>query len=288
MDFRTQPGVIDKCARLLYKSAHSLKKGKSSMEKADKVAKIEPVQLGLKSRFKFKCHPKVKCFTHCCRGINIILTPYDIIRLKNRLGVSSEQFLAIYTTPQILEKTDLAVVTLKLMDDDQQSCPFVRDDGCLVYSDRPTTCRYYPLGVATLSHKEATAEEGFFFFVNEPHCLGFEEDQEWDIAQWRQDQGVDRHDEINAEWTELLVRKRSFPANIKITEQGKRMFFMASYNIDTFRQFVFESSFLERYEIDPLTVAQIKSDEIALLKFGMRWLKWLLFKEGAFKLRSPS
>ena len=84
------------------------------------------------------------------------------------------------------------------------------------------------------------------------------------------------------------MRKRSFPANIKITEQGKRMFFMASYNIDTFRQFIFESSFLKRYEIDPPTIAQIKSDEIALLKFGMRWLKWLLFKEGAFKLRSPS
>lgn len=63
------------------------------------------------------------------------------------------------------------------------------------------------------------------------------------------------------------------------------MFFMASYNIDKFRQFVFESSFLDRYEIDPLTVAQIKSDEIALLKFGMRWLKWLLFKEGEFKLK---
>lgn len=263
-------------------------KGKLSMEKADNAAKIEPVQLGLKSRFKFKCHPKVKCFTHCCRGINIILTPYDIIQLKNRLGLTSEQFLAIYTTPQILEKTDLAVVTLKMMDDDQKSCPFVRDDGCLVYTDRPTTCRYYPLGVATLSHKEATEGDGFFFFVHEPHCLGFEEDQEWNIAEWRKDQGVDRHDEINAEWTELLVRKRSFPVNVKITEQGKNMFFLASYNIDKFRQFVFETSFLTRYDIDPQTTAQIKNDEIALLKFGMRWLKWLLFKEGEFKLKKSA
>ena len=60
------------------------------MEKSGKMAVIEPKRLNLNSTFKFKCHPNVKCFTKCCRGINIILTPYDIVRLKNRLGLSSE------------------------------------------------------------------------------------------------------------------------------------------------------------------------------------------------------
>ena len=76
-------------------------------------AKIEPVRLGLNSRFQFKCHPGVSCFTQCCRGINIILTPYDVIRLKSRLDLPSDQFLAIYTKPHLLEKTDLPVITLK-------------------------------------------------------------------------------------------------------------------------------------------------------------------------------
>lgn len=240
-------------------------------------AKIEPTRLGKDSEFKFKCHPDVPCFTKCCRGINIILTPYDIIRLKTRLGLSSEEFLAIYTEPQLLEKTDLPVVTLKLLDDEQQSCPFVREDGCIVYGDRPTSCRYYPLGVATLQHKEGADDEGFYFFVNEPHCKGFEEDCQWRVQQWRQDQGVDRHDDINAEWTDLVVRKRSFPASIKLTDQGKQMFFMVSYNIDKFREFVFESSFLKRYEVDAETQAKIKEDDVALLDFGVRWLKDILF-----------
>ena len=99
----------------------------------NRMASIVPERIGADSRFKFECHKEVGCFTKCCRGINIILTPYDIIRLKNRLGISSEEFLAIYTKPRLLEKTDLPVVTLKLMDDDESSCPFVRDDGCLVY-----------------------------------------------------------------------------------------------------------------------------------------------------------
>jgi Fe-S-cluster containining protein len=249
------------------------------MEMPDKPAGIEPVQLGLKSQFKFKCHKDVKCFTKCCRGIRIALTPYDIIRLKKNLQLTSEEFLAIYTEPQLLEKTDLPMVLLKLLDDDQSSCPFVRDEGCIVYEDRPTTCRYYPLGVAALQHKDGADDDGFFFFVNEPHCLGFEEDQEWTVAEWRKDQGVDQHDEINAEWTDLVVRKRSFPASIKLTDKAKQLFFLVSYNIDKFRSFVFESSFLERYEVDPETLEAIRTDDVRLLQYGLTWLKGILFQQ---------
>ena len=252
------------------------------------MASVEPVRLSLDSKFTFRCHPGVPCFTQCCRGINIILTPYDIIRLKNRLQLTSEEFLAIYTEPQLLEKTDLPVVTLKLLDDEKSSCPFVRKEGCLVYTDRPTTCRYYPLGVASLSHKEGADDQGFYFFVHEPHCLGFEEKKEWTVREWRKDQGVDIHDEINAGWTDLVVRKRSFPPNLKLIEQSKKMFFLVSYNIDKFKEFVFESSFLNRYHIDNATVEKIREDEIALLKFGLKWLKDVLFKEGSFKVKESA
>lgn len=254
------------------------------MENTNRMAGIDPVKLGPNSKFKFECHKDVKCFTKCCRGINIILTPYDIIRLKNRLQLSSEEFLAIYTKPELMEKTDLPVITLKLLDDEQTSCPFVRDDGCLIYEDRPSNCRYYPLGVASLSHKEGADDEGFYFFVKEPHCLGFDEEKEWTVTEWRKNQGVDIHDEINAEWTDLVVRKRSFPSNIKLTEKSKQLFFMVSYNIDKFKQFVFESSFLERYDIKEDVVEKIKNDEIALLKFGLNWLKDILFNYKNFEV----
>jgi len=250
-------------------------------------ASIQPVRVGLNHRFEFKCHPGVTCFTKCCRGINIILTPYDIIRLKDRLELSSEEFLALYTEPQILEKTDLPVVTLKVLGDGDESCPFVREDGCIVYEDRPTTCRYYPLGVASLSHKENENTDGeeFYFFVHEPHCLGFEEEKTWTVRDWRRDQGVDIHDEINAGWTDLIVRKRSFPPNIKMTEQSKKLFFMVSYNVDKFREFVFESSFLDRYQVDKATVERIREDEIALLEFGMKWLTSVLFNQDMFQMK---
>jgi len=248
-------------------------------------AGIPPVKMTTRSRFKFRCHSGVSCFTKCCHGVNIMLTPYDIVRLKNRLQMSSEEFLAVYTTPQVLEKTDLPVVTLKMLDDvpGEPACPFVREDGCLVYADRPTACRYYPLGFGSLNYKEET-EDGFYFLVQEPHCRGFEEDKEWTVEEWRRDQGVDRHDEINSLWTELIVRKRSIPSNVRMTQKSKNMFFTASYDLDRFRRFVFESSFLTLYDIDPEEVERIRTDELALLNFSFRWLNWLLFKDGEFKM----
>ncbi len=239
---------------------------------------IEPLRVGPDYEFEFLCHKGVSCFTKCCRGINIVLTPYDIIRLKNRLALSSDDFLALYTEPRLLEKTDLPVITLKLLDDELNSCPFVKEEGCMVYADRPTTCRYYPLGVASLSNKEDVDGAEFYFFVKESHCCGFDEKKTWSVREWRKDQEVDVYDRINAEWTDLFVYKRSFPPNVKFTDKTKQMFFTASYNIDAFRRFVFESSFLNRYDIDEKLVEKIREDEVELLQFGVRWLKSLLFQ----------
>jgi hypothetical protein len=119
----------------------------------------------------------------------------------------------------------------------------------------------------------------FSFLSTSPTAKGFEEEGNWTVAEWREDQGVDLRDEINREWTDLVVRKRSFPPNIKLTENAKKMFFLVSYDIDKFKEFVFESSFLKRIDVDAATVETIKNDEIELLKFGLEWLKGVLFKE---------
>lgn len=252
-----------------------------------KTSEIPPEQLSLKSRFKFECHKGVKCFTDCCRGIDIMLTPYDIITMRKKLEMSSEEFLAVFTEPRILEKADLPVVTLKLLDDERRSCPFVEDkDGCAIYEDRPTTCRYYPLGVGSLSYSgERGEKDEFFFMVKESHCKGFDEKKEWTVAEWRQDQGVDLRDKINDGWLELIVRKKSLPLSMKLSEESKQMFFMVCYNIDKFRKFVFNSSFLERYDVPGKKVEEIRTDDIKLIQFGFEWLKAGFFHTGQEKFK---
>lgn len=239
---------------------------------------IEPRKYTPDSRFRFSCHKGMECYTHCCSDLNIILTPLDIIRMKNRLGLTCDQFLAIYTKPEMLARTKLPVVTLKMLDDDKKSCPFITPEGCIIYEDRPLSCRYYPLGMAAFREQEIQPTgEDFYFMVREAHCLGFETDNEWSVSEWRTDQGVDPYDEINEGWMEFMLRKKSFGFQAELSEEGRAMFFMVSSNVDKLRRFIFESSFLEKYDVEEELLEQIRADEVALLKFGFDWLQSAMF-----------
>ncbi|MCK5542572.1 MAG: YkgJ family cysteine cluster protein [Desulfobacterales bacterium] len=248
-----------------------------------KNAEIPPVQLGYDSKFKFECHKGVKCFTDCCRGIDIMLTPYDILTISKELHLSSEEFLALYTEPKMLEKTGLPVVKLILHTDDRKSCPFVHDEkGCSLYDQRPTTCRYYPLGVGALSYSsdhDTKKNDEFFFTIKEKHCHGFEEEKEWTVREWREDQGIEIREELDDKWMDLIVRKKTVPDSLKLTEKSRELFFMVCYNLTKFKKFVFESSFLDRYEIKPEKIEEIKKDDVELLKFGFDWLKATMFSK---------
>jgi hypothetical protein len=239
---------------------------------------ILPEKLTLDSRLQFECHPKVSCFTACCHNIKIILTPYDILVLRKRLNIPAHEFITEYTEPTYLEKTDMPGVQIKLTGE-KNGCPFVTPEGCTVYPDRPSACRYYPVGMADF-HEGGTndaAEEKFFFLVKEPHCKGHEEPKLWTIGAWRADQGVDLRDEMNREWLRLVMRRKSFGLQATLSEVAKRMFFMASTDLDTFRTFIFESSFLDTYEVDADTIAKIKEDDIELMLFSFRYLANTLF-----------
>ena len=239
---------------------------------------ILPQKLTLDSILQFECHPKVSCFTACCHNIKIILTPYDILILRKRLGLPAHEFITQYTEPTYLEKTDMPGVQIKLVGE-KNGCPFVTPEGCTVYSDRPSACRYYPVGMADF-HEGGTndaAEEKFFFLVKEPHCKGHEEPKQWAIREWRADQGVDLRDEMNKEWLRLVMRRKSFGLQATLSEAAKRMFFMASTDLDTFRKFIFESSFLDTYEIEPATLEKIRSDDVELMMFSFVYLASTLF-----------
>jgi Fe-S-cluster containining protein len=247
---------------------------------------IEPRKYTPDSRFRFSCHKGMKCYTHCCSDLNIILTPYDIIRMKNRLGLTCDQFLAIYTKPEMLARTKLPMVTLKMLDDEKKSCPFVTPDGCIIYEDRPVTCRYYPLGSAAFREQEIQPTgEDFYFMVRESHCLGFDADKEWTVSEWRKDQAVELYDEVNRGWMEFMMRKKSFAFQAELSEESRAMFFMVSSNTDKLKRFIFDSSFLEKYDVGKDVLEAIKTDEVALLKFGFDWLQSALFGADKVKLK---
>ena len=247
---------------------------------------IMPEKLTLDSSLQFECHPGVSCFTACCHHIQIVLTPYDILILRKRLNISAHEFITQYTEPTYLEKTDMPGVQIKLTEE-KDACPFVTPEGCTVYEDRPTSCRYYPVGMADFHEggQEGVKEDKFFFLVKEPHCKGFEEPKKWTIGEWRDDQGVALRDEMNKEWLRLVMRRKSFGHQANLSESAQRMFFMASTDLDHFRRFIFESSFLDTYDVDQETIEKIKEDDVALMLFSFQYLANTLFGAEGMKLK---
>jgi hypothetical protein len=60
---------------------------------------------------------------------------------------------------------------------------------------------------------------------------------------------------------------------------------MACYDLDRFRRFVLESSFLERFEINPDEVELIKTDDVTLYRFALKWLEYGLLAQQVLKVK---
>ena len=245
---------------------------------------IVPVRLDLDSTICFHCDKELACFTKCCHNNSTFLTPYDIIRLKRRFAMASDEFLVTYTAPGKIEASDLPVPMIRLLEDKDNACPFLGEGGCTVYEDRPVSCRYYPVAAGLFHNFDISDNENFFALIKEGHCLGHDLGQEMTIAEWRQDQGIPPYDEFNKGWVELILRRKSLGPFVEIPEKTLEMFFMACYNMDAFRRFVLYSNFLKIYRVSEDRLRQVKDNDEALLNLGYDWLMTTLFGAGRLEL----
>jgi len=172
-----------------------------------------------------------------------------------------------------------------MRDNEKKSCHFVGGKGCEVYEDRPWACRMYPLGMASPREGDKDLPEGFYFLLKESVCKGFNEDRKLTVGEWVKDQGITEYNEMGELFKELTLHPHLQKGN-DLTPQKIEMFFLVCYNIDKFRDFVFGTSFLEKFDVPPETVETIKEDDVELLKFGYLWLRFALFGEKTINVKS--
>jgi len=236
--------------------------------------------------FKFACHPGISCFNKCCGDVNIFLSPYDVLRMKRRLGMTSSEFLDKYTLLPVQKGMKTPVVVLRMKDDDAKTCPFLTDEGCGIYSDRPWPCRMYPLGLAASKDTpDGWRGERFYFVMQEEGCQGLCEAKEWTVRQWLEDQGIDEYDEWGEAFKELSLHD-FFETGGTLTPDKMHMLFVGCYDLDKFREFVFESTLLDRFEVDEEFVREMRYNEESLLRFAFLWLRFSLFGEKTVKVKA--
>jgi len=262
--------------------------GKASASEPSPLSKLKEKilsdyeRMSLDDEFCFGCHRDVPCFNECCGDVNIFLTPYDVLRMKNALGLDSGEFLEKYTQLPIEKNQKYPIVQFKMNDAEGLPCQLVSDAGCTIYGDRPWPCRIYPVGMA--SPKDDQTGEEFYFLMKEDVCQGFAEKTKWTIREWLANQGIEPYDEFGRLFKEITLHDY-FGKGKVLSPQKMEMFYTACYDLDKFRRFVFDSTFRKRFQIDEPALAAIKENDEELLRFAFRWLKFSLFGEETITIR---
>ncbi len=233
---------------------------------------IQSVDAG--EQFAFACHSKISCFTECCRLLDLALTPYDILRLKNCLGLNSTDFLERYVIIEQDDDEPLPRLYLTMIDDGNASCVFVTNTGCSVYEDRPGACRAYPMGRA-VKRGENNQMEQFFVLLHEDHCKGVEEILLQTPLQYSTDQGLDRYNEINDALVHIFQHDK-LRQGMRLTQEQREFFILALYDLDRFHQELLAGKILE----EPITEKRKREleDDEKLLLFAANWLDRKLFQ----------
>ncbi|MFP5229652.1 MAG: YkgJ family cysteine cluster protein [Acidobacteriota bacterium] len=243
----------------------------------------EAPRLGPDSRFAFRCGPDRACFNGCCRDVSILLSPYDVLRLKRALHLDSSEFLDNYTLTLHSRERHIPAVFLR-MEETSRQCPFVGAAGCQVYPQRPWACRMYPLGMAQPKSVDA-ASDRFYFIVSEELCRGHE-GEEQSVREWIDKQGIEPFDRGQLPFLELMAHP-GWDRPGGIDERQLAMCFMALYDLDRFRRFVFDTRMLLLFDVDEDRVHAIANDDEELLAFAIDWLLFSLFHEPRMRMRDP-
>jgi Fe-S-cluster containining protein len=245
-------------------------------------------QLAQGTSFCFDCQPNVSCFTNCCADVNIVLTPADVLALARRTGLTTGEFLDRHTMHPITKDLHLPVVMLRMSATPEKRCPFVGEKGCGVYEDRPWACRMYPVGMALPPARPGVEPKPAFFLFEDDFCNGRKETtRTWTVDAWQRDQGILAREELEKGFRDL-VGHPWFIGGRQLDPRRIELFHMAAYDLDTFREFIFTTTFVQRFELDDALVESLRTDDHALLRFSFRWLRFALFGEPTVRRRAPA
>ncbi len=237
---------------------------------------VEPEYIGLDETFAFSCNDKVSCFNQCCIDVNQFLYPYDIIRLKNFLGITSGEFLDKYVIIYSGDTTGLPVVSLKTTISDGHACPFVTEKGCSVYEDRPASCRIFPLARAISRSRETGEITEHYALIKDPVCQGFETTVKIKVRDWIDTQAIMEYNRLNDKMIELISMKHQIMPG-PLEGENKEKFVLACYDIDTFRTEILDNGLIKESDFEDGIFEQIKMDDALLLEEGMKWVHRQLF-----------
>jgi len=242
---------------------------------------LEEAALSLDSRFTFQCHAGLPCFNQCCHTPTVILSPYDLLRLKQCLGITSGELLQRYTRQEIEPLSNLPLVVLDPSRSEDGACPFLGPEGCTVYAHRPAACRLFPIAMGSRLTEEGV--EDYYFCRELDYCRGFDGEAEWTVESWKANQGFAEYDRGRGPWIEILLKAGLEPPP-RLDALMQNLFALLAYDLDKFRRLVSQPAFRQTHGVEARQSDALRTDDLALLKFSYGLLPAILTQEGVRRL----
>ena len=126
--------------------------------------------------------------------------------------------------------------------------PVCEREGLQVYPHRPWACRMYPLGMAEPQGPNAALHR-FYFLVEEKLCHGHGAGEEHSVREWIGSREPKTTTGCRTPFLEFMSHP-GFEKPESLSAAQMAMYYMALYDLDRFRSFVFDTRFLELFEID--------------------------------------
>jgi uncharacterized protein len=120
-----------------------------------------------------------------------------------------------------------------------------------------------------------------YFIARHDYCLGHQEENKWSIATWMANQALSEFNAMNDAWVDIETLFRGNPWGERgLDSPAIKMAFMACYNVDKLRDFVFGTSFMSRFDVPPERIEKIQTDDAAMMLFGFDWVRFFLTSKG--------
>ena len=102
--------------------------------------------------------------------------------------------------------------------------------------------------MASPKEGSGSLNEEFYFIFDEGDCRGFEEEKTRTVAEWLADQGINEYNQMGEYFKELTLHE-FFQQGRGLSPGQAEMFILACYDLDGFRDFLFKSTFFEKFEV---------------------------------------
>ena len=166
-------------------------------------------EVSLNDRFHFECR---RC-GRCCFKCEIVLTPYDVLRLCQGLRMTTDELLDGYAQITLGPESGLPVCWLSFekgqrwQEDDERlpPCPFLALEGeylaCGIYPFRPSCCRSYPI------FRMGKAGEEPKIYLQEVNCPAVEMAREYTVAEWIEHEGLGLYHQENQRFLSQVMAR---------------------------------------------------------------------------------